>query len=477
MNMRFSTQNPAWVKTTQTHEWWKAFTLTPEEELVKMALTSFLDKTFYENLWDVFQRISSYTMAVDPDFLLKLAIRWRQDGLRTVNQVFAVEAMKSKYFENWLRLFCQRPDDLIEIVWYYAIKFWFTFKNIKLANKLKKAIACTLPKFSLYQLEKYKNKWDWINLYDLVNMTHPKVEQNSPIDKFMRWEITVEEKENNITREKKISTEGNKEENRVELMAKKKLDALATIRNLANMKRAWVSSNTIIEYLKWISRRKIFPYQALQAIDVMIREWLVQDSHKLVWEIIEKLVESFKNITDNYKWKIAIWVDCSGSMNSSINQMSELGRKEVARYYGLLMQEAFDNADIYARANMCSEWYAKWQLWVRDGIRDRVWWWTEMNCFFNEIKWKWYDYAIVITDEQIADYWIPNAKSVVSNSITIRNIADYENTIVNKYEKWYTYFTWLNDKMRKIAKNLNNLQDVVAEIKKIDLDTAFKEGK
>jgi len=374
-------------------------------------------------------------------------------------------------------MFCQRPDDLIEIVWYYAIKNNQSFDNLKLANKLKKGIASALQKFDLYQLCKYKNKWDWVNIYDLINLTHPKVSKDSDIDKFIRGDISKEQKDKNITREKKISETWNKEESRDELMDNNKLDALATIRNLANMKRAWVSSWKIIKYLQWISRRKVFPFQALQAIDIMVSEWLVKDTHSLVQQVVDKLKESFKNITQHYEWKIAIWVDCSGSMDSRINNMSSLWRRDVAKYYWLLLQEAHDNADVFARADYCSIWFQKWTISVNDNIRRSVWGWTSIESLFNKVKNNWYDYLIVITDEQTHDRYIPTASTIVTKGIVIRNIADYANTIVNNYDKGYTYFTGLDDRLRKLSKDLNNLQDVVDEINKIDLTTAYKEGK
>ena len=71
--MRFTTTNLQEAKATTNHEGGKSYTLAPEQELVKLALTSFLDKSFYETMNDKLKRLRELCKKVDPQFLLKLA--------------------------------------------------------------------------------------------------------------------------------------------------------------------------------------------------------------------------------------------------------------------------------------------------------------------------------------------------------------------------------------------------------------------
>lgn len=70
-------------------------------------------------------------------------------------------------------------------------------EDLTLANKLKKAIKEKLESFNEYQLGKYKGKGNSkINLYDLVNLTHPKSEaidklHNDTLETPETWETKI----------------------------------------------------------------------------------------------------------------------------------------------------------------------------------------------------------------------------------------------------------------------------------------------
>lgn len=233
----------------------------------------------------------------------------------------------------------RRPDELMDIVGYYAISSGQSLNQIVLTNPLRLALKARLEKFSEYQLAKYKGTGDF-NLYDLVNITHPKSEA---ITKLMNGTLKPAD-----TWEVELSKNGNTKESWTRLLAEEKLGALATIRNLRNMLNVGVDPT---KYLKTINWKDVFPFQAIQALDVLANEGISNGS---IYDVImENVKTSFKNIAECYEGKIAIGVDLSGSMyGTQVSNLSVLDRAKMAIYYGELLRE-ITGADLYFWGSEC----------------------------------------------------------------------------------------------------------------------------
>jgi len=450
----------------QTYEGGTSFVLSDKQELIKLALTSFIQNDFYSKYSDKIDAIQRYCSKINYEWLFKLSAFSRNYWLRTINHIIFVEAVKQLSGKSWSRkIVCDaidnivhRPDELMDILWYYAFSNWQHLDDLKISNLLKYWLKYRLSKFDEYSIAKYK--WSWnINIYDLVNLLHPKSEV---INKLMKWELKPAD-----TWEVAISEQWNNKESWERLMSEWKLWALATIRNLRNMMKVWIEP---IEHLDKLNWRKVFPFQALQALDVLEQEWL--SSGKIYDVVMKNIKKSFLNITDHYKWKIAIWIDTSWSMYwTLVSKLSKLDRVTMAIYYWVLLAETFENADLYQWSNECKLMNKNNSI---QNIKN-TWlqWWTQISSFTKMIKWKWYDYAIVITDEQIADKCI----NVCNKQTIIWWLHDYANTISNK-KKWIVYFTWYNDIMWKIWASLSELWKIEEYISVIPQnDTAlFKES-
>lgn len=53
---------------------------------------------------------------VNSQFLLKLAVRARQKGLRTVTQIMMINALNDKSFYAAFQALVKRPDEIIDIL-------------------------------------------------------------------------------------------------------------------------------------------------------------------------------------------------------------------------------------------------------------------------------------------------------------------------------------------------------------------------
>lgn len=450
--MRFQATQQASAREVINHQGWTSYKLEPEQELVKLALTSFMDKSFYETMNDKLTILREYCQKVPSSFLLKLSVRARNKGLRTVNQCMLMEWMKDKDFIKAFQLLVQRPDEILDMLGYYVLINWQHPDRIKIANKLKKAIKIKLQWFNEYQLSKYKWKWNVINLYDIVNITHAF---SPAIDKLMKWELKPAD-----TREVEVSANWNTIESRTKLLNDNKLWAIAFIRNLRNMIQTGIGHDKLETYLKTIDFTKLFPFQTIQSVDVCVREVWLSTKSALYKALEKKIYDSFTSFSKLFKGKVAVWVDISWSMHTSINTKSQLQRQTMAWYYGQWLQDHW--ADIYARWVRC---YDATSFAIDDFMKFNEW--TNINCLLEGIEstGKNYDTLFVITDEQssitIQNCRIPN--------IIIWNIADYSHSLIPTFDKWYTYITWFNDAQFELIDDLRSISWLVNSINALEI--------
>lgn len=439
-----------WVYWQKTFEWGATARLSPEQELVKLALTSFVKKWFYESEADKISRIQDASRNVDDEFALKLAAWARDNGLRTVNQMILIEKIKSPLFQKAFQHLVKRPDELLDLVWYYAMINNQHLEKIILANKLKKAIKTRLELFSDYQLAKYRWKGSKINLYDLVNMVHAHSES---IGKLMKWTL-----ETANTWESKLSSNGNTKESWNELLDSKSLWALAFVRNLRNMLDAWIPQDKLGEYAKEMDFKKVYPFQVIQALWIACASWLSYNS--TLFHIMEqKIKESMWQFTTLLTGRVAIGIDTSWSMYTNMSG-GALQYIDMACYYGAYLAELCD-WDLYFWSDKCrkidyknknitslsSEWYSHG---------------TYLSSFINEAKW--YDTLFVITDEQVHDR---NLSQTDATNKIIRNIQDHSHSVAELY--WWTYITWLDDRLLWLVWDLRNIDELVDTIKSIEI--------
>jgi len=169
---RFATQAKAQTKTTNLAGG-KAYSQTPELELVSILLTSFAQDQFYRKADDTFEQLKNIIAKCDNKFVAQAAIYARTKfGMRSITHVAASELAKHIGGEKWAKDFYTavvfRPDDMSEILAYHLSK------NGKETNAMKKGLAKAFDKFDKYALAKYRGDGKDFKLIDVVNLVHPK---------------------------------------------------------------------------------------------------------------------------------------------------------------------------------------------------------------------------------------------------------------------------------------------------------------
>ena len=220
----------------------KAYSQTPELELVSLLLTSFANDQFYKSANDTFERLKKLVILCDKQFVAQAAVYARkQFGMRSITHVVASELAMFISGEKWAKDFYNaiiyRPDDMMEIISYH------TTKNGKLPNSLKKGFAKAFDKFDRYQLAKYRGQGKGFKLIDVVNLVHPvPIEKNADaINALVKGELkSFDTWESELSKAGQVST--NEEEKAefkkdvwVKLIRENKLGYFALLRNLRNI--------------------------------------------------------------------------------------------------------------------------------------------------------------------------------------------------------------------------------------------------
>lgn len=456
--------------TTLTKEGGVAFTLSDKQELIRMCLTSFLSADFYNKESDKVDDIVKLAKWVDPDFALKLAIFSRDYGLRSVNHVLFTEVAKAMSgktgsrdkLTNALAQMVKRPDELMDILGYFAFSTGQNMNSIKFPNGLKTAIKSRLESFKDYQLAKYKGKGEGVNLYDLVNMTHA---YSVPIDKMMRGIL-----ESADTWESELSANGNTKEGWLRLLKEDKIGTVALIRNMRNMLQSGTGTGVISDAILKADFTKVFPFQAMQALDA-VNSFGVQDQ-ALNDIILTKVKESFKFIAEKYTGKIVIGIDVSGSMfGTTLSKMSSMDRAQVAIQYGMILKELC-NADLYLWSSPDHTWNSStggfafvdtddYQVVLKAAVMMKNG--TDPRPYLNYIEDKGYDWNIMISDGEIRG-WIQN---VAKKGTVIWEIADSRDTCASG--NWAVSFSGYDDTMWKIGSDIFRLWELEKQINAIDL--------
>lgn len=315
--------------TTENLAGGQAFKLSPENELAQLLMTSFFsgNDNYYETDAARQKRFIEILDACPPEFAAKAAIYSRDKyGMRTSSHMAAV-SLAAKEFPNkegFFRNVIVRPDDMLEIT--SGILSAANGGKGKIPNAVKRAFASNLSKLSAYHLAKYKNSGKKVNMFDLINLTHPK--STPAINDFMNGKGIVPE-----TYETKLSAAGNvaenlseedkalaKSENKAQawtdLIQAGKLGYMALVKNLRNIfEQATEGTKRLaLEQLvdeERIKGSRILPFRFLTAYN----EVGAMDS-RLSTAISKAFDIACKANVTNVTGDTLIVVDTSGSMAS-----------------------------------------------------------------------------------------------------------------------------------------------------------------
>lgn len=329
--MRFNTATVDPTKTTNLAGG-EAFQQDKRLEFVSILLTNFVKDTYYRKGDDTISRIVELIGTIpDKRFLAKAAIYARQKyGMRTVSHIVAGELAKTVKGEAWTKRFLQkvvhRPDDMMEILAYYR------GGNTKTPdpNCIRKGFAAVLEGLDEYQLAKYKGEGKQVNIYDLVNVCHPKATPS--LSKLMKGELKPAE-----TWESKLTIAGQqaetdegkaelKKEAWAELIKDHRLGYFAALRNARNiLEQAPESVDKLCAILtdeRAIKKSLVLPFRFVTAVDEILKT-NYDGTRKVLVALSDAIDKSVANVP-KFDGKTLVVLDCSGSMQGDPAKIGSL---------------------------------------------------------------------------------------------------------------------------------------------------------
>lgn len=275
------------------------------EKLIRLTNTALLfEDEYYVDGESVLEGIQKLAAVCDPVDVADLAVQAATEGkLRHVPLILCVVLAKNgKLKASTLTDVITRPDSMGEF-----LSLYWRDGRCPLSNQVKKGLANAFHKFNEYSFAKWNFNSADIKVRDVMFLTHPKpktVEQRELFNKIANNTLQTPD-----TWETRLSSGEDKKAVFEDLMANKRLAALAALRNIRGMYEVGIGEETIKQYILDVNPGMVLPSQFLKA-------------SKIAKEIGLKTVQAaclhkmmFSNRPKNQlKGSTAVLVDVSGSM-------------------------------------------------------------------------------------------------------------------------------------------------------------------
>ena len=337
-----------------------AYSQSDELQLAGILLSSFFSggDTYYEGNGDRVRRLNELVSKVSPAFSARAAIYARdQFGMRTASHLVAKQLAtesankfpKTKFYEKVVI----RPDDMLEIAASILAE-----KDASLPNAVKRAFARVLSTLNEYELTKYKALGKNVNMYDLVNLVHPKA--TAALSAFMKgeskapetYEVKLTQAGQNIDKdlseeEKAVQVAENKKDAWKSLVLSGKIGYFALLRNLRNIvqqadeETIKMACKLLIDK-KRITGSRVMPFRFVTAYYELASE----KNHQVLTAISDALNISLENIP-SFSGKTLICVDESGSMKSK-NGRSSVSNRDLACIFAAALVNKNPDCDVMA---------------------------------------------------------------------------------------------------------------------------------
>lgn len=325
----------------------EAYAQSPKLELVSILLTSFMQDKAYRSEAEEIKRITELVEKMDPEFSAKASIFARKEyGMRSVSHLMASLLAKKKFNDpgskkGFYRKIVNRTDDITEIL---ALLSDNGNLKGKLNNAMRRGFALALAELNEYKLAKYIGSGKAINLYDAVNLLHPK--QTPAISKLMKEGL-----KNTETWEAKISEAGGDKEAESEawkdLLSEGKLGYLALVKNLRNIvsKHPELTDLAIKELTnpEKIKDSLVLPFRYLDALEE-VEKIGSAESRKMVQAISKAIDIACINAKEFAGGNTLVVLDVSGSMMGKPAQIGSIFAAVLAKGVNADLMVFSDNA-------------------------------------------------------------------------------------------------------------------------------------
>lgn len=469
---------------TISYEGGKTYLKNPTEDFLNFLFSCYLEDRYYESSGEQMNRFIKLADSVaaerGTEFVAKASMYARNElGIRSIAHLTAAWLngqqldCKRSYFKN----FCHRPDDVAEVL--------AAIESIdgKRSHAMIRGFADYLSTLKPYQIDKYKMMNKEYNLYDCINICHPK---SRYINQYMKGTMQPAAD----TWEKRISaTEGDQEKKNKawrELVIEGKLGYLALIRNLRNILATNITPYEIEDYLvaqlineKAIKQSLVMPYQIYCAFKNL-------DRYNYNRSVDNALSEAFMIACGNMpqlEGRSLVMLDVSGSMEDHISRHSNMTIKEVGAVYAAAL--CLTGADFIKFGTKAKKgnysFFNVFELIKLLQKNDNLGYGTHIDSAFNIID-RHYDRIFLISDMQIMSsqfmspqgyFWsgangIDSYKDYVVNYGRCKmysfDLGNYYSQYENPNNPDIKLFTALNDKVFKFIDLVERGQDIAQYI-------------
>lgn len=396
----------------KTHEGAPARNVNAEQQLRRSLLSCFLwEKEFYEDGVSIAKRIPENAAKCSTEFVAQLALQARHEyHIRHASLWLAVSLLDKTrlavvndkgLIRHAIESVINRPDEMMELVALYQKD-----GRKPIPKVLQRALGGCFNKFDEYQFAKYDRPGK-IKLRTLLDLVHakPKNEnQEMLFGRIMNNELAVPD-----TWEAKVAA--GKEDDKTlftDLLKRKKLGYMATLRNLSRMLKAGVDIDLIKKSLDRQPQR-ILPYRFIAA---------ARYAPQLERELDQGMQRVLAN-EERLSGRTILLVDVSRSMNSKLSVNSEMTRKDAASGLAVLLSGICEQLRIFTFSEYIVEVPPRKGMGLVDAIEHSQRNWSTYlgravrSTFDHEA-----DRLIVLTDEQSHDP-VPNPKLEKSYMINV----------------------------------------------------------
>lgn len=373
-----------------THEGATAKQVNPEMQLRRSLLSCMLwEKEFYEDGQTIAQRIASLADMLPVSTVCALAIEARTDfKLRHAPLLLLLSAIRrgGKEVGSAICETIQRVDEMAELVSLY----WMAGKK-PLSKQMKIGLGKAFGKFNEYHFAKY-NRDGAVKLRDVLFLVHAKPSKERE-DLYKR--IANNELENPDTWESRLAGGEDKKTVFTDLLSRKKLGALALLRNLRGMTECGVDRDLIIAGIRECQTEKVLPYRFIAA---------ARYAPQFEQHLDEKIIECVAG-EERLRGKTVLLVDVSGSMDDPLSQKSDLRRIDAACGLAILLREICEDVQVITFSEQGVMVPSRRGMALRDAIVNSqphrgTYLGQAVAAVNKDIQ---HDRLIVITDEQTAD--------------------------------------------------------------------------
>lgn len=334
---------------------------SPELGLYKVTMNNLLEGSYYEEDEDELRSVvRAFNTCVEEneDFPLKLAYYARNEmGLRDVSILLLVLASKHVAYtgddysghhedtriRDWTAGTLYRMDDAATALAMSDEVFGSSSEG------LKKGIADFIAEEADdYLLGKYKLTNRDVNMYDVINRTHPHPgDKEKLFERFMLGNLdeypNIDPLDPPETWEVKISERGNNRKAWQSVLDRMPL--FAKIRNVRNMLEAGVDGKEIFgdEDMDHVRNSMLYPFRFYQSYKAVKSAMINANNDMYVEQWLSDAIDvSSENISDSMGDTL-VGVDLSGSMSALLSYKSSMSYKEIAQLFGAsLMSKGAD---------------------------------------------------------------------------------------------------------------------------------------